>query len=462
MNQKNIAMMAVIGGALLLSSCNIYRPYSRPEMKTAGLYRDTVSNGDTLRTSDTLSMGNLPWQEVFTDAKLQKLIEQGLNNNLDLLVAVQRVEEYKTQFKDSQLAFLPSLSFAPNGELAKVEKISPVYSYTIPLAVSWEVDLFGKLLNAKRGAKAALYQSEASRQAVRSQVIAGIANTYYTLLMLDQKLAISEQTTRNWELNVQMMKSLKDLGNVNEAAVVQSEANYYAVKASLPELRRSIRETENALSLLLGVPAQQIDRSLLYDQTLPTKLGVGVPVQMLSNRPDVKAAEMGFAAAVANTNVARASMYPSLTIGVNGGWTNSLGGAIVNPAQLVAQATASLVQPIFAKGANRARLNKAKAQQEAARLSFQKTLLTAGNEVSDALYQYKSACDMEISRADQVKALEKAVTYTTQLLRLGSATYLEVITAEQSLLSAQLSEVSDQYDRMQAVVYLYQALGGGR
>ena len=399
---------------------------------------------------------------MFTDPKLQSLIEQGLSSNIDLLSAALVVQEYQAQLTAARLAYVPSFTLAPSGELSWVQHGSLQKTYTLPLSASWEVDLFGKLLNSKRGAKAAWLQSEATLRAVRTQVISGIATGYYTLLMLDRQLEITEQTIENWSLTVRMMKAMKLAGNVNEAAVVQSEANYYAVCASKTDLLRSIRETENALSLLLGQPGQHIDRGAWDEQQLPDDFSAGVPVQLLSNRPDVQAAEMALVAATANTNVARSAFYPQLSIGANGGWTNNLGSMIVNPAQAIFNATGSLVAPLFTRGQNRANLKTAKARQEEARLAFQKSLLSAGNEVSDALFQYSSAAEKEAFRKEQIASLERSVSYTEQLLYLGTSTYLEVITAQQSLLSAQLSGVQDRFEQMQAVVYLYQALGGGR
>ena len=462
MGMKRYAgVTAVLAVTVVLSGCNIYRPYKRPDMKVQGLYRDTVSVNDTLR-GDTTNMGNLPWQEVFTDAKLQKLIQQGLDNNIDLQTAILRVKEAQAQLTSARSAFAPGFSLAPSGTVASFDKRKATWTYQLPLSASWEVDLFGKLLNSKRGAKAALLQSEAGRQGVRTQVIATVANLYYTLLMLDRQLSISEETAENLKLTVEMMKSLKSAGMTNEAGVVQAEANYFSVVASLSDLKQSIRETENSFSILLGQTPQAIDRGTIEEQRLPDRLAAGIPVQLLSNRPDVKQAEMALAAAYANTNVARASFYPGLSLTGAFGWTNDAGSMVINPGKMIATATASLVQPLFAKGANRARLNVAKAQQEEARLAFQYALLNAGSEVSNALYQYKTADDKGVWRDQQISSLEKSVDYTKELMQIGSATYLEVITAQQSLLSAQLSGVQDDYQRMEAVVNLYHALGGGR
>lgn len=461
MKQKYIPVLIILATTVMMSSCNLYRNYSRPEVNTSGLYRDTESATDTL-ASDTSNIGNIPWQDIFKDPKLQSLISQGLENNIDLQNATLRVQEYQAQLGAARLAYTPSLGLSPTGTISSFDKTAAVKTYQLPITASWEVDLFGKLLNAKRGAKAALMQSEAYRQAVRTQVVASIANGYYTLLMLDRQLEISEKTAASWKQSVETMKALKQAGNVNEAAVVQSEANSYAVSASLPDLRLQIRETENALSLLLGQPAQSIARGKITEQELPGKISAGVPIQLLSNRPDVKQAEMALSGAFSNTNVARAAFYPQLTLSGDGGWTNSAGSAILNPGKLIASATAGLVQPIFNRGANRARLKIAKAQQEEARLTFQNTILNAGNEVSNALYQYKTAEDKSVLRTEQIRALEQSVDYTQQLLKLSSATYLEVLTAQQSLLNAQLTDISDQFQGIQAIINLYHAVGGGR
>ncbi|WP_303180140.1 TolC family protein [uncultured Butyricimonas sp.] len=457
---KRVTIYALSLGALL-SSCNIYKQYNRPEVDVQGLYRDPVSVTDTL-TTDTTNMGNLPWEEVFTAPQLQQLIRLGLEQNSDLQTAVLKVKEAEAGLMSSRLAYLPSLGLSPQGTVSSFDKAKASQTYTLPVVSSWEIDLFGRLLNAKRGAKVMLLQSEAYKQAVQTQVISAIANAYYTLLMLDKQLAITEETALLWQKSVETMKAMKEAGMVNEAAIAQSEANSYMIAASIPDLKQSIRETENSLSLLLKQAPQRIERGKLEDQNLPTLLNAGVPVQLLSNRPDVKAAEMALASTFYNTNQARASFYPQLTINGTLGWTNNSGMGIVNPGKMIATAVGSLAQPIFNKGALTARLRIAKAQQEEAMINFEQSLLNAGSEVSNALTQYQTAQDKIIQREKQIFSLEKSVDYTQELLTLGTSTYLEVLTAQQSLLSAQLSGISDEFQRMQAVVNLYHALGGGR
>lgn len=444
----------------LVSSCNVYRKYERPEIDTRGLYRDPVSVTDTL-ISDTNTLADLPWDQVFTDPRLQTLIRTGLERNTDLQTAVLRVQEAQAGLMTSRLAYLPSLNMAPQGGVSSFDKSKGQWSYTLPVVASWEIDLFGKLLNAKRSAKAAYLQSEAYKQAVQTQVVAAVANSYYTLLMLDKQLEVTEQTAVLWEKNVETMKAMKEAAMVNEAGVVQSEANYYMVLASVSDLKSQIRQVENSLSLLLRQPPQRIERGKLDEQRMPEVLDAGVPVQLLSRRPDVRVAEMTLAGTFYNTNLARAAFYPQLTISGTGGWTNEAGNTIVNPAKLIASAIGSLTQPLFNRGANIARLKIAKAQQEEARLSFEQAVLNAGSEVSDALNLYQSAGEKLIQRRKQINSLEKSVEYTQELLTLGTSTYLEVLTAQQSLLSAQLSGISDRFQQMQAVVNLYHALGGG-
>ena len=458
MKKQIIGMMCATA---LLSSCNIYKTYERPLVDTSGMYRDTVSVSDTL-ASDTTNMGNLPWKEVFRDPKLQALIDMGISKNIDLQTAMLRVEEVKAALLTARLAFLPSLSLSPQGTISSFDGNAATKTYQLPVTASWELDVFGNMLNVKREAKASLLQSEAYTQAVQTQVVANIANCYYTLLMLDRQLDITEKTAKIWEENVRTMKAMKKAGMVNEAAVSQSEANYYMVNATLPNLHRQIRETENSLSLLLGQAPQQIERGTLADQKMLESFSVGVPLQMLSNRPDVKQAEMALAGSYYYTNQARSAFYPKITLSGSAGWTNSAGGAIINPAKFIATAVGSLTQPLFDRGVNVAKLKIAKAQQQEALLAFQQSILNAGSEVSNALYKYQSAGEKCIQRKQQIESLNSAVNKTQQLMKLGSSTYLEVLTAQQSLLSAQLSDVQDSFERIQSVISLYQALGGGR
>ena len=460
MKGKIITLMCA---AAMLSSCHIYKAYDRPEdIVTDGLYRDTATVNGALE-SDTANFGNLPWREVFTDPQLQAYIEQALANNADLRTAMLNVDQAQASLMSSRLAYLPQLGLSPQGTLTnwnKGEMTSKTYS--IPVSASWQIDLFGQILNPKRAAQVSLKQAVFNQQAVQTQLIASTANIYYTLLMLDRQLEITENTAEVLKRYVETMEAMYDYGSVNSAAIEQSRSAYAQVVASLSDLRQSLTETENAFCLILNEPAHAIGRGVLEEQVLPADFSAGVPIQLLSNRPDVKAAEMALAACYYNTNSARAAFYPQITLSGSAGWTNSSGAGIVNPGKLLASLIGSLTQPLFYRGANIARLKQAKAQEEQAKIGFQTALLNAGNEVSNALALYQNTQAKVNSRAMQVNSARKAAEDTKELFNLGTSTYLEVLTAEQSYLSAQLSEVSDTFDQMQAVINLYQALGGGR
>ena len=335
-------------------------------------------------------------------------------------------------------------------------------TYSIPVTASWQIDIFGGITNAKRKAKALYLQSREYEQAVKTQLIASVANLYYTLLMLDSQYEVTGETARKWEETVRTMRAMKDAGMTNEAGVAQYEGSYYAIEASLHDLEYSIREAENSLCSVLGLAPQEITRGSLDNQQLPQELAVGVPVQMLSNRPDVRSAEYSLMQSFYATNAARSALYPSITLSGSAGWTNNAGIKEMNPGKLLLSAAGSLLQPIFNAGANRANLKIAKAQQEEAKLSFRQTLLNAGAEVNNALTQCQSARAKTDLRAKQIEALTRAVESTELLMEHSSTTYLEVLTAQQSLLSAQLSQITDRFDEIQGIVNLYQALGGGR
>lgn len=459
MKKQIIGVMCV---AAMMSSCHIYKAYDRPEaITTSGIYRDPASATDTL-ASDTTNMGNLPWKEVFRDAQLQALIEEGLNNNVDVQAAALRVKEAKVMLTSAKLSYLPSINIAPQGTATSMDDGNYVKAYTLPTVASWEFDLFGKILNSKRGQKVAYQKSQYAQQAVRSSIICGIANVYYSLLMLDRQVAITTETSDIYKENVRVMEAMKNAGMTTEAGVAQMRAASNQIDASLIDLKRQVRETENSLAILLGRTPQTIERTTLDEQVMPEKLMAGVPLQLLENRPDVKMAEMTLAAAYYSTNQARAAFYPGLTITGTAGWTNGSNISVSNPGVFMIQAMASLAQPIFNKGKLIANLKVTKAEEKIAQMNYQQTILKAGKEVSDALFLFD--CQNKKLENDKVRVeqLNKAVIATKALFQSASATYLEVLTAQQSLLSAQLSEVADNFQRIQAVINLYSAVGGGR
>lgn len=452
----------MISAAALMSSCGIYNKYERPDVNVTGIVRDVTSNTDTLAVTDTTSFGNLPWRSVFTDPQLQVLIEQGLEHNTDLLNAALNVKMVEAQLMAAKLAFVPSFTFSPQGTISSWDGSKATKTYSLPINASWSIDLFGNLLNQKRSAQIALLATKDYQLVVKTNLIANIANAYYTLLMLDKQLEIVDNMTVLTKDTWDMMKLQKELNSAKETSVQSAEANYYSVLAQAADLKRQIRETENSLSLLLGQPAQTIARGRLEDQSLPTEFSTGVGIQMLNNRPDVHYAEMTLAQCFYDTQAARSKFYPNITISGSGAFTNSSGSGIVNPGKWLLSAIGSLVQPIFQNGQLVAQLKVAKATQEQAYNTWQNAVLSAGSEVSNALVLYNSSDEKSKLEEKQVESLTKNVQYTKDLFNMGSSTYLEVITAQQSLLNAELSKVQDDFYKMQAVVNLYYALGGGR
>ena len=447
--------MIIAASAALLSSCGIYTTYHPATEVPEQLY------GEEVVVSDSSSIASLNWRELFTDSHLVTLIEQGLANNTDYLTAGLRVQEAEATLLSAKLAYLPGIALAPQGTLSHLEGHKMTKAYSIPATASWEIDLFGKLRNAKRQSQALLAQSKDYQQAVRSQLIAGIANTYYTLLMLDAQLSIAEQTATSWGESARSTHALMQAGMANEAAVAQMEAAYAQVSASVLDLKEQINQVENSLSLLLAEPPHAIRRGSLTEQTWPSSLSIGFPVCLLANRPDVRAAERSLEQAFYATNQARSAFYPSITLSGSAGWTNSAGGYIVNPGKFIASAVGSLTQPLFARGQLTGQLKIAKAKQEEARLSFEQTLLNAGVEVNEALEQCQTARSKSLLFDQQVEALQKAYRSTSLLMEHGTTTYLEVLTAQQSLLNAQLTQVANRFAEIQGVVNLYSALGGG-
>ena len=449
-------------GLLLLASCGLYNKYERPDVNTAGLFRDVQSDVDTLVTNTDENFGNLPWREVFTDPQLQALIEKALENNTDLRNAALNVQMMEDMLKVAKLAFLPSVAVAPQGTISRVmtDGASASKTYQLPISASWNVDLFGNILSQKRSAQVQLLATKDYRVAVQTSIICGIANLYYTLMMLDEQLAIVTDMEGLVKETWDMMKLQMNLGRARSTSVQSAEASYYQVQAQGVDLRRQIREIENSMSLLLNEAGHRIDRGTFYNQSLPAKFAAGVGIQLLTNRADVHAAEMQLAQCFYDVETARSRFYPNITISGNAMFTNNL-GAVVNPGKWLLSAVGSLTQPIFQHGQIVAGLKVAKAKQEQAFNTWQNTILKAGNEVSNALLAYNSSQDKSVLDEKQVELYKQNVEDTRKLYTSKGTSYLEVIQAQSSLLNARISKVSDNFSKMQAVVNLYQALGGG-
>jgi len=459
MTNKMKYIATITLGISMLSSCGLYKKYEMPQDESA-LAAEYVKAQEA--EIDTTTFGNLRWQEVFTDPVLVDLINQALANNVNMQNAKLNIDIAQAQLKGAKLSYLPSVALAPNGGFASFAGSDFIGTYQIPLAVSWEVDIFGKLLNNKRSAEASLEQTKAYNQAVRSQIIGGVANCYYAIATIERQIELNKETAKLWSESIEVMKNLKLDGRLNEAAIVQSTASYYNLLASITDLEVALDETNNTMSLLLNVLPQKWSVSPQAKLAMPNVVRAGVPMVELAARPDVRAAELDVAKAYYATNLARAAFYPGLTISANGGFTNSVGSAIVNPGEWFIQLAGSLTAPIFSRGKNIANLEAAKAAQKQAMNNFEYTLLSASAEVSDAMTVCQKS-DEKVQLLDkQIENLEKSVEYTQELLKLGTSTYLEVLTAQQNLLAAQMSQLTCEHTKTQAVINLYQSLGGGR
>ncbi|WP_338140815.1 efflux transporter outer membrane subunit [uncultured Flavobacterium sp.] len=455
----------IVIAATLLSAC-VTKKYERPKtLSTDNLYRDQTS-------TDSTTIANMPWQTVFKDQKLNALIQKGLDQNLNLKNAIENIVQARATLRQTKLGYYPTLDFDANATRNKQSKAALNFpaginintlttTYKMGFSTSWEADIWGKLSSSKRAALATYLSTDAAKQAVQTQLISDIANNYFLLLAYDKQLEITQATLESRIKNVEVIKALKEGAIVTGASVVQSEANQHAAEVLIPDLKRSIRETENALNILLGQASGPIERGVLGDQVIPEKIAIGLPAQLLENRPDVRQAEFNFRTAFETTNLARTYFYPSLTLTASGG-LSTLQLKNFFDQSIFYSIIGGLTQPIFNQGLNRERLTNAQSRQVQAFNTFQQSLLVAGQEVSNALYAYEMAVAKEDSREKQIEALEKAVDFTQQLLEYSSATnYTDVLTSEQNLLAAQLSGVNDNLQKLQAVVDLYRALGGG-
>ena len=445
-NRYNILLIALT--CTLLSGCGLYRQYEREEMH----FVDSLYRRMSVPT-DSISTAVMSWDMMFTDPLLQEWIQTGLDYNTDLNVARLKVQEAEAALLSARWALLPGADFNMQGGLPG--------QFSASLGASWQADIFGGLRNAKRRAQAALEQSEAYRQAVQTQLVATIAESYYTLLMLDEQLSISTRTMNTWEESIRTLEALKRAGKTNEAAVLQAKANKLGVEANILTLEKEILAIENSLCALVGIVPMPITRSTLADQELPEALSAGVPAELLSRRPDVRQAELALAQAFYSVNSARASFYPNVTLSGTLGWTTGNGNIVLDPGSLITNLIAGLTQPVFGRGVNKARLQAAQAQHEQAGYLFRQSLLNAGVEVNNALTMWQTAKKRVELGKKQIVSLQAAVWNTQLLMKHGNADYLEVLTAQKNLLQAELTEAADRYDEIISTVNLYQALGGG-
>ncbi len=444
----------------MLSSCHIYKEYSLPTDNSYVKTFDESVNAE----KDSTSLPYLSWEKVFTDPILKQYIRTALDNNKDLDNALKNIDVARAQLQGAKLSYFPLVALGPNGGISKFQGMDwTKWSYTIPASVQWEIDIFAKILNRKRGAKVGVDLMEEYKSATQSQLVCGVASCYYTLMLLNQQLDLTERTAVIWKDQVESMKLMKTAGRVNEAAVVQSAANYWNIMGTIPDLKNQIRQVQNSMSLLLHSYPKEWEVSDNMDFSLPVDLSKGMPITYLGARPDVRAAERKLASAYYTTNSARAAFYPGLSISANGGFTNLLGQMVSNPGKWFISLAGSLAAPLFSRGQNIANLKVAKIQQQQAMNDFEKAVLSASADVSNALADYNYSIEKRECIMQQIDQLEKSVEYTQELLMLDpKTTYLEVLTARSSLLSAQMASLAAWHTKVAALISLYQNAGGGR
>jgi NodT family efflux transporter outer membrane factor (OMF) lipoprotein len=467
MRRRSSATLVVAGFAalLFLSGCLATKPYEAPAPETDGLY------GSQPVALDSATLAEVPWQEVFEDSTLRGLIDEALRNNLDLRDAVQQVRVAEANLQEAEGALLPDLFVGGTASYSEPSDngaagagrgaVGATDQYSASVSTSWEVDVWGRLTSAKKAQRAALFETEATRRAVQTAVVANVARAYYQLLALDRQLSITNETVETRAADLKTVRALKEGGVVTNVAVQRSRASLEAARASVHTLQQAITERENALSILLGRAPGPVERTSLSAQSPIDSLAAGVPGQLLRNRPDVIAAEYRYRSAFELTNSARAAFYPSLTVTADGGLESLNVSDLLTPGSLFYNLIGGVTQPIFAQNRNEARLKRRTARQVQARLGLRRALLTAGSEVSNALSRYRNAAQRLEARRAQLTALDTAVAESRELLRYGEETYLQVLTAQQDYLAAQLDVVDDRLQRLLAGVELYRALGGG-
>lgn len=465
--KKRYIIISLVLTAFSLQSCFVAKKYQQPEIEIVDQYRN-------VSTSDSATLANMPWEELFTDSNLQALIHKALDKNLDYLMAVERVNAAQAYYKQGKMGYMPSLSVSANGGNYELSDNSstgisaggngPNYeNYQLTGTISWEADIWGKIRSNKRASQAGYLQSEASRRAVESGLVANLTSAYYQLIALDAQVSVAEKTVTTRKESLETMKSLKEAGQVTEAAVKQTEAQLYSTQILLLNLEENVKLLENTISLILGQNAGTIVRSKLDEQNIQVALQTGFPAQLLRNRPDVMVAEYGLMNAFELTNVARSNFYPSLSISASAGLESINFDDWFSTSSLFSNVIGNLAQPLFNKRSIRTKYEVAKAQQAEARYNFQKAILQAGKEVSDALYSYESEQNKYKIQKMELEALTKAVEYSEELLNNGyqNTTYLEVLTARSNALSSEINTIDTKFQQLNALVDLYLSLGGG-
>lgn len=464
MKNKIYKVGLLVFTAAVMQSCFVAKKYERPELKTQDLYRTEIVS------ADSTSLANVSWDKIFTDPILQGYIKKGLQNNLDIRIAIQNIAAAEATMKQGKAGYFPTLSgnadwthqqLSKNSQLGAFLQDRSTDQYQLTGTLSWEADIWGKIRSNKRAANAAYLQSIAANQAVKTQLISSIASTYYQLLSLDAQIKVAEESLINRNESVETIIALKDAGNVNEVGVKQTEAQKYATEIIIADLKNNVIILENTLSNLLGEGSKKIERGTFESQVMQPEITLGVPATLLRNRPDVIAAEYNLISTFEQTNVARSNFYPTLKVTATGGFQSIDLQQWFSANSFFSNVVTGLTQPIFNQRQIRTRFEVAKANQEKAYLQFEQSLLIAGKEVSDALAQYNNETAKITIREKQVDALKKAADYSDELLTYGLVNYLEVLTAKDNALNTELNLIDNKYRQYNAIIQLYRALGGG-
>ncbi|KFF15132.1 efflux transporter outer membrane subunit [Flavobacterium hydatis] len=458
-------IVTVVITATVMQSCFVAKEYERPkDIKTENLYRTEVVS------KDSTSMANVSWDKVFTDPILQGYIRKGLENNLDIRIAMQNIAAAEASMKQGKAGYFPTVSvgadwthqqLSKNSQFGALLQNRSTDQYQIAGTLGWEADIWGKIRSNKRATNAVFLQTTAANQAVKTQLIADIASTYYQLIAIDEQIKLSEETLINRVESVETIIALKDAGNVTEVGVKQTEAQKYATEIIIADLKVSTILFENKMSILLGEASTKVERSSFEVQKMQPEITLGVPATLLRNRPDVIAAEYNLISNFERTNVARSNFYPTLKITATGGLQSIDLKEWFSANSFFANVVTGLTQPIFNQRQIKTNFEIAKANQEKAYLQFEQSLLIAGKEVSDALAQYNNETKKIEIRQKQVDALKVATGYSDELLKYGLVNYLEVLTAKDDALSAELTLIENKFSQYNAIIQLYRALGGG-
>lgn len=461
MKRNSIKIGIVVLAALLVQSCFVAKKYENPEVDTTDLYR-------TEEVLDSTSIGTLSWKELFTDAQLQDYINQGIQNNLDLQIALQNMASAEATLKQGKAGYIPSLTgnatwthqeTSSNSQFGRL--FSSIDQYELSGKLSWEADIWGKIRSTKRAALAGFLQTEAAKRTVQSQLVAQIASLYYQMLATQEQIRVVTETLDNRQKSVEVIHALKESGTVNEVGVKQTEAQLYATEVTLSDLKYNLKVLENSFNVLLNKKPGEVVKGSFDNQNINVDIKTGFPAMLLSNRPDVVSAELNFRNTFEKTNVARSNFYPSLTVTATGGFQSLELQQWFSARSLFANIVTGLTQPIFNQRQVKTNYEIAKANQQVAYLQFEKSLLTAGQEVSNALAGYQNETNKLVSRKKQLDALKSAADYSDELLQYGMVNYLEVLTAKDNALSTEINYIDNKYQQLNAIINLYKALGGG-